>query len=151
MPPPPGYVPATMRGPFTMHNGPIYTFDEGDIWKRGFRVLRRHCNGFGLVHGGWFMSFADGLLAEAVYRAAGAPGLTVRMNSDFLASARIGDWVEGTARTSRVTRSLAFTDCEITVGARLVFTASAVFKLMEAHAARARRREAGLTAPSGET
>ncbi len=142
-PPPDGFTLAEGRGPFTTHNGPIYRRDGEDGWKRGFRVLKRHCNSFGLVHGGWYMAFADGLLAEAVFRASGAPMLTVRMTSDFLAAARIGDWVEGAARTTRVTRTMAFAEAEIRCGARLLFTASGVFKLMEGHAARARRRLSG--------
>lgn len=142
-PPPDGFTLAEGRGPFTTHNGPIYRRDAEDGWKRGFRVLKRHCNSFGLVHGGWYMAFADGLLAEAVFRASGAPMLTVRMTSDFLAAARIGDWVEGAARTTRVTRTMAFAEAEIRCGARLLFTASGVFKLMEGHAARARRRLSG--------
>ena len=136
LPPPEGYVLAQGRGPYTTHNGPIYRLDEGDTWKRGFRVLRRHCNSFGLVHGGWYMSFVDGVLAEAVHRASGAPSLTVRMTSDFLASARIGDWVEGTGRCTRVTRTLAFAEAELYSGGKRLFTASAVFALMAAHAAR---------------
>ena len=139
-PPPPGYVEAAGRGPYTTHNGPVYKFDQDGIWKRGFRVLPRHCNSYGLVHGGWYMSFVDGVLAEAVFRGSGAPSLTVRMTSDFLASARVGDWVEGTGRTSRVTRTLAFAEAELTCNGRLLFTASAVFKLMTAHAAREKRR-----------
>jgi uncharacterized protein (TIGR00369 family) len=140
LPPPAGFVQATMRGPYTTHNGPVYRFDDGDVWRRGFRVLQRHCNSYGLVHGGWYMSFVDGVLAEAVHRGSGAPSLTVRMTSDFLASARIGDWVEGTGRTTRVTRTLAFAEAELYCGDRLLFTASAVFALMTAHAAREKRR-----------
>jgi acyl-coenzyme A thioesterase PaaI-like protein len=93
------------------------------------------------------MAFADGLLAEAVSRAAKAPMLTVRLTSDFLSIARPGDWVEGTARTTRVTRTMAFAEGEIRVGARLLFTASGVFKLMEGHAARAKRGLSSPTAP----
>lgn len=144
---PPGYVLAQGRGPFTTHNGPIYRFDDGETWKRAFRALPRHCNSFGLVHGGWYMAFADGLLAEAVSRAAKAPMLTVRLTSDFLSIARPGDWVEGTARTTRVTRTMAFAEGEIRVGERLLFTASGVFKLMEGHAARAKRGLSSSTAP----
>lgn len=135
-PPPPGWLPASNRGPFTTHNGPLYKFDDGDVWKRGFRALHRHCNSFGLVHGGWFMAFADGLLGEAVGRAAASPFLTIRMTSDFLSSARAGDWIEGTARCTRVTRTMGFAEGEMRVGDRVVFTASGVFKLMEGHARR---------------
>lgn len=141
--PPEGFTPARNRGPFTSHNGPLYAYDDGATWKRGFRVLPRHCNSFGLVHGGWLMAFADGLLAEACFRASGTPILTIRMTSDFLNPARTGEWVEGTARTTRVTRSMAFADCEIRSGSKLIFTASGVFKLMEGHARRARRALSG--------
>lgn len=65
------------------------------------------------------------------------------MTSDFLNPARTGEWVEGTARTTRVTRSMAFAECEIRSGAKLIFTATGVFKLMEGHARRAKRALSG--------
>lgn len=141
--PPPGFTPAVNRGPFTRHNGPLFAFDDGETWKRGFRVLPRHCNSFGLVHGGWLMAFADGLLAEACFRASGTPILTIRMTSDFLNRARTGEWLEGTARTTRVTRSMAFAESEIRSGSKLIFSATGVFKLMEGHARRAKRALSG--------
>jgi uncharacterized protein (TIGR00369 family) len=140
---PEGFSPAVNRGPFTRHNGPLFAYDDGAVWKRGFRVLPRHCNSFGLVHGGWLMAFADGLLAEACFRGSGTPILTIRMTSDFLNPARTGDWVEGTARTTRVTRSMAFAEGEIYAGSKLIFTATGVFKLMEGHARRAKRALSG--------
>lgn len=136
--PPPGFVLAGGRGPFTTHNGPIYRLDEGDVWKRGFRALPRHCNSFGLIHGGWYMAFADGLLGEAIGRAARLPSVTVRMNCDFLHSAHAGDWIEGAARLTRLTRTLAFAEADIRSGDRLLFTATGVFKLMTGHLARKR-------------
>ncbi len=108
--PPEGFVESRDRGPFTTHNGPLFHRMDGDRFLQGFRVLKRHCNGAGVVHGGMLMAFADGLMGGAVWRAAKAPALTVRMTSDFLAIARPGDWVEGAARVTRLTRSLAFVD-----------------------------------------
>lgn len=143
--PPPGFQMASNRGPYTTHNGPIYNFNDGDVWRRGFRVQKRHCNSFGLVHGGWFMSFADGLLAEAVSRASKSPILTIRLTSDFLSIARPGDWLEGTARCTRVTKSMGFAEGEIRNGDKVIFTATGVFKTMEGHAARAGR---GLSKPA---
>lgn len=140
--PPPGWVLATGRGAFTTHNGPLYRFDDGKVWRRGFRALPRHCNTFGLIHGGWYMAFVDGVLGEAVARTTGTPSLTVRMTSDFLHTARAGDWIEGTARTTRATRTLAFAEAELYCGERLLFTATGVFKLMQGHAA---RRRSGLS------
>ena len=59
--------------------------------------------------------------------------LTIRMNSDFLSSARPGDWLEGTARVTRATRSVVFCEAELYVGQRTVLRATGVFKLMQRH------------------
>jgi uncharacterized protein (TIGR00369 family) len=131
--PPEGFTPSTTRGPYTTHNGPFYhkVTDEG-FW-HGVRVRARHCNSRGITHGGMLMSFADGLLGTAVFRATKTVALTIRMNSDFLSSARPGDWLEGTARVTRATRSVVFCEAELYVGQRTVLRASGVFKLMQRH------------------
>jgi len=131
--PPDGFVPSTGRGPYTSHNGPFFhkVTDQGFV--HGVRVRSRHCNSRGITHGGMLMAFADGLLGTAVWRATQTIALTVRMNSDFLSSARPGEWLEGTARVTRSTRSVAFCEAELYVGARPVLKASGVFKLMRRH------------------
>lgn len=133
--PPAGYVPSTSRGPYTTHNGPFYhKVTEGGFW-HGVRVKKRHCNSRGITHGGMLMAFADGLLGTAVWRETQMVALTVRMNSDFLSSARPGDWLEGTARVTRATKSVAFCEAELFVGSRPVLKASGVFKIMARHKA----------------
>jgi len=127
---PAGFVPSTTRGAFTTHNGPIYHKVEGDTFWHGFHALPRHCNGHGIVHGGWLSSFADGLLGTAVWRATQARAVTLRLNVDFLGMVRPGEWVEGTATVTRATRSLAFARARITCDGRAVLTAEGVFKLM---------------------
>lgn len=131
--PPEGFIRSTTRGPYTSHNGPFYhKATEGEFW-HGVRVKARHCNSRGITHGGMLMAFADGLLGTAVFRATKTVALTIRMNSDFLSSARPGDWLEGTARVTRATRSVAFCEAELYVGSRPVLKASGVFKLMARH------------------
>ncbi|MDX5366285.1 MAG: PaaI family thioesterase [Alphaproteobacteria bacterium] len=133
--PPDGYVPSTSRGPYTTHNGPFYhKVTEEGFW-HGVRVKKRHCNSRGITHGGMLMAFADGLLGTAVWRETQMVALTVRMNSDFLSSARPGDWLEGTARVTRATKSVAFCEAELFVGNRPVLKASGVFKIMARHKA----------------
>src|SRR5690606_9245932 len=82
--PPEGFVLSSSRGPYTVHNGPFYHKVTPDGFWHGLRVRRRHCNSLGITHGGLLMTFADGLLGTAVFRATKTVALTMRMNSDFL-------------------------------------------------------------------
>ena len=131
--PPEGYTKSTTRGPYTSHNGPFYHKVTEDEFHHGVRVKQRHCNSRGITHGGMLMSFADGLLGTAVFRATKTVALTIRMNSDFLSSARPGEWLEGTARVTKATKSVAFCEAELFVGNRPVMKATGVFKLMGRH------------------
>ncbi|HEY4344619.1 MAG TPA: PaaI family thioesterase [Parvibaculum sp.] len=130
---PEGFTRSTTRGPYTSHNGPFFHKATEDEFWHGVRVKTRHCNSRGITHGGMLMAFADGLLGTAVFRATKTVALTIRMNSDFLSSARPGDWLEGTARVTRATRSVAFCEAELYVGSRPVLKATGVFKLMSRH------------------
>tara|TARA_R110000824_G_scaffold155226_2_gene327635 strand:- start:52241 stop:52720 length:480 start_codon:yes stop_codon:yes gene_type:complete len=131
--PPEGFTLSSTRGPYTSHNGPFYHRVTEEGFQHGVRVKERHCNSRGITHGGMLMAFADGLLGTAVFRATKTVALTIRMNSDFLSSARPGEWLEGTARVTKATRSVAFCEAELYVGNRPVLKASGVFKLMGRH------------------
>jgi uncharacterized protein (TIGR00369 family) len=127
---PAGFVLSKGRGPFTTHNGPVYHKIEGERFWQGFVALPRHCNGHGIVHGGWLSAFTDGVLGMAVWRATETRSVTLRLNVDFLGMVRAGEWVEGTAHVTRATRSLAFARADITAGGHQVLSAEGVFKLM---------------------
>ena len=133
--PPEGFTRSLRRGPFSEHNGPIFHREVGETPVQGFRVLKRHCNGLGIVHGGMLASFVDGLLGHAVSSTAKRPGVTIHLSLDYLAMARAGEWIEGEARVTRLTRDVAFAEARAHVGERDLVRASGVFKLME----RARR------------
>ncbi len=131
--PPAGYQASTTRGPYTSHNGPFFHKVTGDGFRHGVRIQKRHCNSRGITHGGMLMSFADGLLGTAVFRETKTVALTARMNADFLSSARPGEWLEGTARVTKATKSVAFCEAELFVGERAVLKATGVFKIMARH------------------
>lgn len=129
--PPEGYQFSGTRGPFTSHNGPFFhkVSEDGSFW-HGFRARHRHCNSHNIVHGGVLMTFADGLLATAVWRATNVRSVTIRMTADLLDMVRPGSWVEGTAQVTRATRSVAFVEGEVLVGGKAVLSATGVFKLL---------------------
>jgi uncharacterized protein (TIGR00369 family) len=137
--PPAPFRPSVRRGPFTTHNGPWFHWTEQSDWRQGVRLMERHCNSRGIVHGGFLCSFADGLAATAVFREVKRASVTIKLNTEFLRSAKSGEWLQGTAQVTRATGKMAFVDAYAWVGERrdipmdnLVFRSAAVFKLLEA-------------------
>jgi uncharacterized protein (TIGR00369 family) len=124
------------RGPFTTHNGPWYHWSSEETFRQGIRLQERHCNSRGHAHGGFLSAFADGLLATAIFREAKLTAVTVQLTTEFLNEARQGDWLQGTGRLIRATKSLVFVEAQAWTGEgvelpneRLVFTAHAIFKI----------------------
>ena len=137
--PPQPFRPSVRRGPFTTHNGPWFHWAEESDWRQGVRLMARHCNSRGIVHGGFLSSFADGLAATAVFREVKRSSVTIKLNTEFLRSAKSGEWLQGTAQVIRATGKMAFVDAYAWVGEgrdipmdNLVFRSAAVFKLLEA-------------------
>ena len=126
------------RGPFTTHNGPWFHWARPDTFRQGVRLLERPCNSRGIVHGGFLSSFADGLAATSVFREVKRASVTIKLNTEFLRSAKSGDWLQGTAKVTRATRKTAFVDAYAWVGEgeeppmdSLIFRSSAIFRLLE--------------------
>ncbi|MFM8754470.1 MAG: PaaI family thioesterase [Phenylobacterium sp.] len=129
--PPPGFVVSATRGPYSTHNGPYFHRDpQGEATEHAFFALPRHANGLGLVHGGMLTSFMDGLLAAAVWRASRRSSVTIHLSIDFLHMARVGEWVFGESRVTRLTRDVAFVEGRAYAARSDIVRASGVFKLM---------------------
>jgi uncharacterized protein (TIGR00369 family) len=132
--PPTGFRASSGRGPFTSHNGPYFHRPCETGTEQAFFALSRHCNGFGIVHGGMLSAFLDGLLAGAAARAGGGTPVTMQLSVNFLDMGRSGEWVLGDARATKVTRDIAFVEGRARVGDRDIARASGVFKLMRPRA-----------------
>jgi acyl-coenzyme A thioesterase PaaI-like protein len=126
--PPDGFEPHLSAGGYSNHNGPFYQKLVGQENYRGFYLLDRHCNSMGIAHGGLLVSFADALLGMAVYRKRREAPITMRLTSDFIASARVGDWVEGKSTVSAVEDGVVFANADIYVDQRTVLLAQGVFR-----------------------
>ena len=129
---PPGFRLIAWEGvTFNSTNGPFYLkHEEGDV-ALGFRVEQRHCNPAGILHGGMMMTLADMTSGFGTSIKAGIDKFmpTVNMTFDFVASGKIGDWVEGRCEVLKVTRSLAFASVMLTTSAGPLLRASAVLKI----------------------
>jgi uncharacterized protein (TIGR00369 family) len=96
--PPPGFVMLPARGGFTGRNGPWFEKADADgRVLRGLRILPRHLNGLGIVHGGLLAAFLDAAMGGAAWRASGRRCVTLSMNVDFLSHGRPGEWIEAEA------------------------------------------------------
>jgi uncharacterized protein (TIGR00369 family) len=83
------------RGGFTARNGPWFekVAPDGRVL-RGLRVLPRHLNALGIVHGGLLTAFLDAAMGAAAFRAAGRRCVTLALSVEFLSHGRPGDWIE---------------------------------------------------------
>jgi len=126
--PPEGYVPIQSNSAFGWENGPIFHKSDPDRYLRGFRVAERHINAGGVCHGGMVMTFADVLLASAALKLVDPPMVTVRMTTDFIGPAYLGDWVEGEASAELMDDNLIAVRGDIRVGDRAVAAISGLFK-----------------------
>lgn len=126
--PPEGFKPHVSSGGFSNHNGPFYQKIDGDNNYRGFYVLDRHTNGIGIAHGGALMTFTDALLGMTVFRKTRCAPLTVRLTTDFISSAKLGEWVEGKGVVIGMSETEVYVSAEIYVEDRIIMTAQGIFK-----------------------
>jgi uncharacterized protein (TIGR00369 family) len=114
-------------GPFWARREP----GEARAWRYGLLAEPRHLNLGGVVHGGMLMSFADDVLGMTVWEAAGRKMCTtVQLNTHFIAPARVGDFIEGTADVLRATRTVVFVRGLLSVEGRTLVAADGVWKIL---------------------
>jgi uncharacterized protein (TIGR00369 family) len=127
---PAGFEPFAGAGPFVSLLGPLYrrrTVDGRSVL--GLHVTARHANHIGVAHGGLLATLADAALGMNLSRHPryNRPLVTVNLNTDFLSSAQVGEWLEIEVELRRLGGRLAFADCLISAGERLVLRATGVF------------------------
>lgn len=128
---PDGFVVAPIGGDFTSYNGPIYARWQDEHLQLGFRVSKHQTNPGQACHGGMLSLFADILLSSAAQYQADIPRQflpTISLQMDFMASAPLGQWVQGQADILKVTKNMVFSQGLITSNGTVVVRASGVFR-----------------------
>lgn len=128
---PEGYVALDWRRGFVHQIGPLYRRQVEGGSSMGFRVEDYHTNGMKNAHGGMLMSFADMAWGHVVSVETSSYWVTVRLSLDFLASARLGDWVEGASEVLSREDDLYIVRGKIWSGERHLITGTGVFKPIE--------------------
>jgi acyl-coenzyme A thioesterase PaaI-like protein len=98
-----------------------------------------HCNSRGFVHGGVIAALADnamGLSFVRVFKATvedpahpATGAVTVGLGVDYVATAKLGQWLQIEPRVVKAGRSLGFVDALITADGEVVARANATFRL----------------------
>ena len=123
--------------PFEMHAGPHYFRGERGNRVAGMRVKPVHTSASEFAHGGALLAFADSALTAYAMDATGSIDAdnrdvervaTITLNAEFIAPARVGDWVECRGQVTKLTGSLAFVRGEVTVDGTTILTCSTVLR-----------------------
>src|ERR1700734_2797397 len=120
--------------------GRLSTTRRSAIWKHetperlrwGFVVEPKHLNRAGNLHGGMLMTFADQSMAMTARQATKVRRhATIELNTQFIGSVQLGQFVEAHAEVVRATRSVVFMEVKMFVDGRIVVSANGVWKILE--------------------
>jgi acyl-coenzyme A thioesterase PaaI-like protein len=136
---PPGFAPHFRKSPVTDAWEPLYSLRANGVVRIGVRLAGHHCNSRGFVHGGVIAALADNAMGLSVHESRVAASgsaeptgsVTMTLTVDFLASARIGDWLEISPRVLKFSGSTGFVDALVTSGETIVARSSAVFRIAD--------------------
>src|SRR5712691_6351452 len=111
--------------------GPLWFKAEGETLRVGLPLEPRHGNPMGWAHGGLLVTLADMVMGAGSGHATGIrwPHPTISLSTEFVRGARLGQWLEGTARIARRTLNFCFCSCDLVCGGEIVLVASGVFKV----------------------
>ena len=126
-----GWATLDTRG-FTGLVGGFRTRRIADRREVGFVVAAQHANHIGTCHGGMLMTLADNALGFAVMEAIGGLGCaTAQLQIQFVAAARLGDFVVCRPELIRRSNALVFLRALISVGDRTIASADGIWKILD--------------------
>lgn len=131
-PPPNGFERHYRKSPLTDPWEPLYSRRVDDSLQIGLRIAEAHTNSRGFAHGGLVSALADNAMGLSCGLALeGANGLlTVNLALDFLAVARIGQWLQVAPSVVKRGRSLCFASALVTADGKPCARASATFQVV---------------------
>lgn len=144
---PAGFERLATSSPFIMTIGPFYQQRVADKVIVGLLVEKHNCNTGGSLHGGMFGALADiaigNNIALALHTHAGGSAedlpqdrpvarlTTVSMSTDFVGTAKVGDWIEVHVDVQKAGQTLAFANAYLMNGDVRVGRVSAVFRVLQ--------------------
>jgi acyl-coenzyme A thioesterase 13 len=129
--PPPGFEAYAQPSSFTDRIGPLFQRRTDAEIVFGVRITEHHCNRRGMAHGGLVVALADIALGKTAEWLSQPPVslVTASLTVDFYGAARRGDWLEAKTDVTRVGHQVAFGNCYLRVGDKIVARASGVLNV----------------------
>ncbi|WP_430416507.1 PaaI family thioesterase [Parasphingorhabdus sp.] len=129
---PEGFERARFSNPFLDMAGPYYVRNDDDRIVVATRIHDGQINHIKVAHGGVLTTLADVALSLQVHEAERPrlPVATMSLNSNFLAGANLGDWVEAFATIDRMSKRTAYCSGRILCGDKVLMTMTAVFAIL---------------------
>ena len=136
---PEGFAPHFRKSGLTDPWEPLYSRNTGEAIFIGLRAGPAHANSRGFVHGALISALADnamGLSCGLVLKDMALENIsglvTVGLSVDFLATARLGQWLEIRPTVLRTGKSLSFCTATIHADETLCARANATFRALQA-------------------
>ncbi len=134
---PDGYERHFRRSGLTDPWEPLYSRKLEDRIQIGLVLAEPHCNSRGLVHGGLIAALADNAMGLSCVVALGKAGrdagkglVTVSLGTDYLGSAKLGEWLEIDPEPVKVGGSICFARAIVRGNDQPVAMANATFKIL---------------------
>lgn len=125
-----GWKQRTLGG-FADRFGPLWTRKKNDEWVYGVVVTSEHLNPAGLVHGGVLCALFDHVVSAVAWEAVGRRAcVTIQLNTQFLAPAREGQFLEACGRIVKTTNTLVFVEGSIETENTELLRGSSVQKIV---------------------
>lgn len=129
---PDGFEPHYRKSPVTDAWEPLFSRRTDEAVQLGLRVAEAHTNSRGLAHGGLISALADNAMGLSCgVGLEGASGLlTVNLALDFIAVARIGQWLQVEPLVVKRGRSLCFAQALVTADGEVCARANGTFRVV---------------------
>ena len=126
-----GFAPARFTPGFLDHGGPYWLKPVDGRTLVGLRMAPHHMNYRDMAHGGVLTRLADVAMSYQAFASEDppVPVATASLTTNFLAPARLGDWLVADARIDRIGGRTAHVSGRITCGEETLATMSGVFTL----------------------
>ena len=130
---PPGFQRHFRQSPLTDPWEPIYSRRTDSAVVLGLVAEAAHTNSRGLVHGGLISALADNAMGLSCARRLGesASLVTVNLTLDFLAAAKVGQWLEFDTVFAKTGSTLSFAQAIVTADGEPCARANAVFRMVK--------------------